>query len=151
VELPTIRRLVDDGVVVIAASGGGVPVTRGAGGVLRGIEAVVDKDLAAARLAIALDANVQLLLTDVAAVFDGYGTPRARPIRHATPESPRQLGFPAGSMGPKIEAAIRFVNATGGRAAIGALADAPGLVTGAKGTLVERTLVERTLAEVSTG
>jgi carbamate kinase len=146
VELPTIRRLVDDGVVVIAAGGGGVPVTRGAGGVLRGIEAVVDKDLAAARLAIALDADVLLLLTDVAAVFDGYGTPRARPIRHATPESLRRHGFPAGSMGPKIEAAIRFVNATGGRAAIGALADAPELVTGAKGTLVERTL-----AEVSTG
>jgi carbamate kinase len=141
VELATIRRLVDDGVLVIAAGGGGVPVTRGPGGVLRGVEAVVDKDLAAARLAIALDADALLLLTDVPAVFDGYGTADARPIRHATPESLRRHGFPAGSMGPKIEAAIRFVTATGGRAAIGALADAPAVLTGAKGTLVERSSV----------
>jgi carbamate kinase len=71
-------------------------------------------------------------------VLDGFGTAHARPIRRATPESLRRLGLPAGSMGPKVEAAARFVTATGGRTAIGALADAPALVAGSAGTLVER-------------
>src|SRR5581483_9506136 len=142
VELPTIRRLVEDGVLVIAAGGGGVPVARGTGGGLRGLDAVVDKDLAAACLASALHADLLLLLTDVPAVYEDFGTPHARPIRRATPESLRQGGYPAGSMGPKVEAAARFVTATGGWAAIGALADAASLVSGAKGTLIEPALEE---------
>jgi carbamate kinase len=136
VELPAIRRLVDDGVLVVAAGGGGVPVVRDGHGGLRGVEAVVDKDLAAARLAVALHADMLLLLTDVPAVYEHFGSLDARPITWATPDTLRGMSFPAGSMGPKIEAVCRFVTATGGRAAIGALADAAALVSGAAGTLI---------------
>jgi carbamate kinase len=136
VELPTIRRLVADGVLVIAAGGGGVPVARRRDGTLHGVEAVVDKDLAAARMAIALDADMLLLLTDVPAVMDNYGTPQAHPIRRTDPQQLHERHFPAGSMGPKIQAVCRFVTATGGRAAIGALTDAAALISGAAGTLV---------------
>jgi carbamate kinase len=137
VELAVIRRLVDQGVLVIAAGGGGVPVIRTAAGALRGVEAVVDKDLAAARLAAGLDADVLLLLTDVPAVYAEFGTPRARPIRKATPESLRGYAFPAGSMGPKVAAACRFVAAGHGRrAVIGALEEVLALADGTAGTLV---------------
>lgn len=136
VELPVIRRLVADGVLVVAAGGGGVPVVREPTGALRGVEAVVDKDFTAARLAIACGADMLLLLTDVPAVFDGYGTPAARPVRHATPALLDRCTFPAGSMGPKVDAACRFVTATRGRAAIGALSAAPELVTGTAGTQI---------------
>lgn len=136
VELPVIRRLVDQGVVVVAAGGGGVPVVREATGALRGVEAVIDKDLASAQLASAVGAGMLLLLTDVPAVFDGYGTPAARPLRHVTARELSRRTFPAGSMGPKIEAACRFVTATGGRAAIGALAAVSDLISGAAGTQV---------------
>jgi carbamate kinase len=102
----------------------------------RGVEAVVDKDLTAALLARQLDADVLLLLTDVAAVQDGYGTPQAHPIRRATPAELRARNFPAGSMGPKIEAVCRFVEATRKPAAIGRLADAQALLAGEAGTLV---------------
>jgi carbamate kinase len=83
-----------------------------------------------------LDADALLLLTDVAAVQDGYGTPQARPIRRATPEELRKRDFPAGSMGPKIEAVCRFTEATGRPAAIGRLADAEALLSGRAGTLI---------------
>lgn len=136
VELPVLGRLIGQGVLVVAAGGGGVPVVREPDGSLRGVEAVVDKDLSAAWLAEALHADALLLLTDVAAVYDGYGTPDARPIRRATPTSLRGRRFPAGSMGPKIEAACRFVTATGGRAAIGKLAEAVALAAGEAGTQI---------------
>jgi carbamate kinase len=136
VELPVIARLVHQGVVVVAGGGGGVPVIRGDDGRLRGCEAVVDKDLAAALLATALQADMLVLLTDVSAVFDGFGTPDARPIPSATPDMLRRMRFAAGSMGPKVEAACRFVTATGGRAAIGALEDAEALAAGKAGTTV---------------
>jgi carbamate kinase len=100
------------------------------------VEAVVDKDLTASLLARELDADALLLLTDVAAVQDGYGTARARPIRRATPAELRTRDFPAGSMGPKIDAVCRFVEATGKPAAIGRLGDARALLTGEAGTLV---------------
>ena len=83
-----------------------------------------------------LDADVLLLLTDVAAVQDGYGTPQAHPIRRATPAELRARNFPAGSMGPKIEAVCRFVEATGKLAAIGQLDDAQALLAGQVGTLI---------------
>ena len=107
-------------------------------GPIRGVEAVVDKDLTAALLARQLDADALLLLTDVAAVQDGYGTPQARPIRRATPAELRARNFPAGSMGPKIEAVCRFVETTGKPAAIGQLGDAQALLAGEAGTLVTR-------------
>lgn len=136
VELDLIKLLVSSGAVVICAGGGGVPVIKGTDGALHGIEAVLDKDLTAALLATALGADMLLLLTDVTAVIDGYGTPRARPIRHATPAQLRARSFPAGSMGPKVEAVCRFVEATGRPAAIGRLDDAAALLGGTAGTII---------------
>jgi len=137
VELATIERLLGEGALVICAGGGGIPVVRDAAGCLRGAEAVIDKDLGAALLARSVEADALLILTDVAHVETGYGTPEARPIGHTTPTELRSLSFPAGSMGPKIEAACRFVEATGRPAMIGRLQDAVGLLAGTAGTVVE--------------
>jgi carbamate kinase len=136
VELRAIRLLVEAGVIVVCVGGGGVPVVSNGDRGLRGIEAVVDKDLAGALLARALGADALLLLTDVSAVELDYGTPSARPLRRTTPDQLRQLGLAAGSMGPKAEAAARFVEATGGMASIGALEDAAAMLAGDAGTLV---------------
>ena len=135
-DLPLISALVRTGAIVVCAGGGGVPVTRDAAGFLRGAEAVVDKDLTAALLARVLHADALLLLTDVDCVQDQYGTQQARPIRLATPSVLRALHFPAGSMGPKIDAACRFVEATGAMAAIGRLDDAEALLYRKAGTIV---------------
>jgi carbamate kinase len=136
-ELETIRLLAGRGVIVVCAGGGGVPVVADGGG-LRGVEAVIDKDLAAALLAQAIGADALLVLTDVPAVYEDYGTPRARPIRRATAAGLRARPFPAGSMGPKVEAACRFVAAAGGVAGIGTLADAEAVLAGTAGTLITR-------------
>lgn len=135
-DLALIRQLAASGVIVICAGGGGIPVIRELAGVLRGVEAVVDKDLTAALLAHEIEADALLLLTDVAVVQDGYGTPEAKPIHKATPADLRARSFPAGSMGPKIEAACRFVERTGKMAAIGQLADAQALLDRKAGTIV---------------
>lgn len=137
IDLPTISLLVGSGVLVICAGGGGVPVTRDSAGMLHGAEAVVDKDLTAGLLARALEADILLLLTDVDAVRAGYGTPQARPLRNATPAELRALSFPAGSMGPKVEAVCRFVTQTGRMAVIGRLADAEAMAAGQAGTVVK--------------
>ncbi len=137
VELPLIRMLVDGGVVLVCAGGGGIPVAAAASGALHGVEAVVDKDLTAALLAREIGADVLLLLTDVAAVIDGFGTPAARPVPRGTPGELRRLSLPAGSMGPKVEAACRFVEATGKLAAIGRLDDAAALLDKRAGTVIE--------------
>jgi carbamate kinase len=136
VELPLIRLLLASGALLVCAGGGGIPVVADASGALRGVEAVVDKDLTAALLASAVDADALLLLTDVEAVIDGFGTPDARPIRQATPGELRARSFPAGSMGPKVEAACRFVEATGKMAAIGRLDAATALLDRTAGTIV---------------
>lgn len=136
VELDMIRLLIGSGATVICAGGGGIPVTRGSDGGLHGVEAVLDKDLTAALLARGTGADALLLLTDVPAVIDGYGTSRARPVRRATAAQLRAMPLPAGSMGPKAEAACRFAEATGRPAAIGRLADAAALLAGAAGTVV---------------
>ena len=136
VELPTIRRLLDSGCLVVAAGGGGIPIVDGPEGP-EGVEGVVDKDLTASLLAERLDADALLLLTDVPAILDGYGTPAARPIAQATPDELRALGLPAGSMGPKAEAASRFAERRrGGVAVIGALREAAELLDGRSGTRV---------------
>lgn len=135
-EARTLRRLVDAGVVVVCAGGGGVPVRRTASGGLAGVEAVVDKDLAAALLSRELGAEALLLLTDVAAVYEGWGGAEARPIGRTTPAALRRQRFAAGSMGPKVEAACRFVEQTGGAAGIGALADAAAILDGRAGTWI---------------
>jgi carbamate kinase len=133
--LPTIRLLIEAGVLVVCPGGGGIPVVVEADRV-HGVEAVIDKDLAAALLARRLAAEFLLLLTDVPAVELDWGTPRARPLPWVTPAELRAFRFAAGSMGPKVEAACRFVEATGGRAAIGALGDAAAILRGQAGTTV---------------
>jgi carbamate kinase len=136
IELRAIRLLVDDGIVVICAGGGGVPVVELPHMGTRGVEAVIDKDLSAALLATQLRADALLLLTDVDAVYQDWGTPDARPVRETTPAALRVIGAPAGSMGPKVEAVCRFVEAGGRMAAIGALEDGPELLRGRTGTVV---------------
>jgi carbamate kinase len=138
VEIETIRSLVDAGVLVVCGGGGGVPVARLANGELAGVEAVVDKDLTAAELAITLKADRLLVLTDVPAVIRGYGTLGARQIRAIDAGALSAMTFPAGSMGPKVEACIRFVRASGQPAAIGALTDAAGILAGRAGTTIRK-------------
>ncbi len=135
-DLATIVCLAERGAIVVCSGGGGIPVIRTPEGQLRGVEAVVDKDLAAALLAQSLGADVLLLLTDVGAVEEAFGTVRARPIRHATPLELRAKSFAAGSMGPKIEAVCRFVESGGKMAAIGKLGEAAALLAGTAGTIV---------------
>ncbi|HMC40525.1 MAG TPA: hypothetical protein VKI19_12740, partial [Acidimicrobiales bacterium] len=111
-------------------------VIRNHHGKLQGVEAVVDKDATAGLLSEALDADLLLLLTDVAAVEIDFGTARARPVTRATPAFLRALAFPAGSMGPKVDAVCRFVEMTGRVAAIGSLADTEAILAGKAGTIV---------------
>jgi carbamate kinase len=139
-ELRSVRLLVEAGVLVICAGGGGIPVTFGADGRLRGVEGVVDKDLTAALLARRLDADLLLMLTDVDAVYLGWGTADEHPMRDVAADQLRAMSFASGSMAPKIEAACRFVEATGRPAAIGALADAPAIIRGEAGTRIEPTV-----------
>jgi carbamate kinase len=136
VELRTIRLLLDADVTIVCAGGGGVPVVADADGRLHGVEAVIDKDLSAALLAERIGASMLVMLTDVDAVSTGWGTPAAAPIRTIDSATLRSMPFAAGSMGPKVEAACRFVEATGATAAIGSLADAASVVCGGAGTLV---------------
>ena len=136
VELSAIRLLVDAGALVVCSGGGGIPVALDERGILHGVEAVIDKDLAAELLARSIQADVLLMLTDVDVVVDGWGGPSPRAIRRATPAELRELEFAPGSMGPKVEAACRFVESTGGTAAIGALADAVAILAGEAGTTI---------------
>lgn len=135
IEVPLIRRLLSEGVLVVCAGGGGVPVAMRDGDLV-GVEAVIDKDLSAAMLAVDVDADLLMVLTDVAAVVADFGTPQARPIGRIAAGDLRAQSFPDGSMGPKVEAACQFVQRTGKRAAIGRLADAGQLVSGQLGTYV---------------
>jgi carbamate kinase len=130
-----ISRLADRGVLVICGGGGGVPVVA-RDGWTEGIEAVVDKDLASALLAELVGADRFISLTDVPAVVDQYGTTFARGIRRAHPDELRSRQFTPGSMGPKVEAVMRFVERTGRTAAIGSLEEAAAVVAGEAGTQV---------------
>jgi carbamate kinase len=136
VETRLIRLLLGSGAVVVCAGGGGVPVIRDETGRLSGVEAVVDKDLATSVLAEALDADVLLILTDVPHVIRGYGTPEAEPVLRATPASLQSEEFAAGSMGPKVDAACRFVEVTGDMAAIGRIEDVQQILEGTTGTVI---------------
>ena len=136
VELATIRLLLRAGTVVVCVGGGGIPVTVADDGKLYGIDAVIDKDLAAAQLAVELDAEALLLLTDVPAVQLGWGTGNDRPLCRATSRDLRALELAAGTMGPKVEAAARFTEQTGRRAAIGGREEADLLLDGIHGTTV---------------
>lgn len=131
-----VGTLVDHDVVVICAGGGGIPVVEDDAGRRHGVEAVVDKDLTSSMLAIELGAATLLLLTDVEHVVTGWRTPDARPLRRARVDQLREQDFAAGSMGPKVDAACRFVEATGGRAVIGRLDQAVACLAGEAGTEV---------------
>lgn len=135
-ELPAIKVLLDAGAVVICAGGGGIPVVEKSDDTLIGVEAVIDKDLASALLAHELKAKQLLLLTDVDAVYQAWGSAAAKPIDEATVTELREQSFAPGSMGPKVEAACRFVEQTGGYAFIGRLEDAGAIVEGRAGTRI---------------
>ncbi|MFD1009665.1 MULTISPECIES: carbamate kinase [Oceanisphaera] len=132
-DLQVIKLLVDQNVVVICNGGGGIPVVRDGNNHLHGIEAVIDKDLSSAFLAKQLGADALLLLTDVDAVYHGFGTPEATPLSTLTVSESDALNLPAGSMGPKINAACSFAD-SGGFSAIGRLSEALGLLAGLAGT-----------------
>lgn len=134
-DLRVLRLLLDQGVMVICAGGGGIPVMRRADGTLVGVEAVIDKDAASALLAGNIGADALLLLTDVDAVYSGFGTDEAAPIRKLSPEAGRALDMPKGSMGPKLQAACDFA-VLGGLAGIGRLGDALLILSGSAGTQV---------------
>jgi carbamate kinase len=135
VELQAIERLVDSGSIVVCAGGGGIPVVADSRG-LRGVEAVIDKDLTAALLAEELGAGRLIVLTDVPCLERDWGTATATPIEAATPAELRELSFAAGSMGPKVEATCRFVERTGGEAFIGSLAELGEISRGEAGTRI---------------
>ncbi|TCM78099.1 carbamate kinase [Rhodovulum steppense] len=131
-----IRLLVEAGVCVICAGGGGIPVVRGADGKMEGVEAVIDKDRTSALLAQALHADVLLMLTDVEAVYRDWGGQHQAAIGQVTPDALDAMSFAAGSMGPKITAACDFVRSGGAMAGIGRLQDARRIVEGHAGTQV---------------
>jgi carbamate kinase len=139
--IPAIRTLLEGGWIVICSGGGGIP-TRYTdepavpGRRLVGVEAVIDKDLASALLAIDVEADALVIVTDVDAVYSGWGTPEQRAIRRATPEALARLEFAEGSMGPKVRAACTFVEQTGRFAAIGSITETAALVRGEAGTTV---------------
>ena len=138
VEIPdmrVIRLLLDQGVIVICAGGGGIPVVRRADGSMIGVEAVIDKDAASARLAADIGADALLLLTDVDAVYAGFGTPTAAALDYLTPQEGRALVLAKGSMGPKVRAACDFAE-KGGLSGIGRLDDALALLDGTAGTRI---------------
>ena len=135
--LDPIRWLLERGALVIAAGGGGIPVVRGADGhSLQGVEAVIDKDLCSGVLARELQADCLVIATDVAAVYVDWGRPQQRALGNVTPKTLAGMTFPAGSMGPKIEAACRFVESSGKRAVIGSLDQIEAMLSGAAGTQI---------------
>lgn len=139
-ELPVIKTLVEAGMLVVACGGGGAPVYEHPTLGWEGIDAVVDKDLAAAVLARDLGAKLLLILTDVDAVYADWGTPRQRPLRRLTiaeaERMDRESAFGEGSMAPKVRAATDFVQRTGGRAIITSLASGQAAVRGDAGTTI---------------
>ncbi|MEZ5832095.1 MAG: carbamate kinase [Dongiaceae bacterium] len=139
-EIRPIRWLLERGTIVICAGGGGIPTMYkpGADRYLVGVEAVIDKDLCSELLARDLDADLLIMATDAEAVFVGWGTPNAKAIHKANPVEMGKYEFPAGSMGPKVDAACHFAMTSGRTAAIGALADIPAIVRGEKGTLISK-------------
>ena len=135
VEVGTADHLLRSGITVVLAGGGGIPVVEARDG-LEGVEAVVDKDLAAALAAKELGADLFLVLTDVPAVMTDFGTPDQRALGEVSVSDLESHDFPAGSMGPKVEAVCEFVRRTGSRAAIGSLDDVLAVMDGAAGTQV---------------
>jgi carbamate kinase len=139
-EIRPIRWLLDKGTIVICAGGGGIPTAYDADSrrrTLEGVEVVIDKDFAGALLARDLEADMYIMATDADGVYLDWGKPTARKLGRTTPVELAKYEFPAGSMGPKIDAACEFANATRKPAAIGALADIERIVAGEAGTWIE--------------
>jgi carbamate kinase len=137
-EIRPIRWLLEKGTLVICAGGGGIPTMYDpdAERTLLGVEAVIDKDLASELLAREAEADLFVMVTDVDGVYVDWGTTDQRKLEKVTPDDLRSLDFAAGSMGPKVEAAARFVERTGMRAAIGGLDEIVEIVEGSAGTQV---------------
>jgi carbamate kinase len=142
VEFPVVRRLLEQNTIVIAAGGGGPPVYQDPILGLEGVDAVVDKDRVSAVLARQLEADVLMILTNVEAVYEGWGTSSARPIRRMTVRRADAMiaegAFDAGGMRPKVEAAAGFARSGGGRAIIAHLASGPAALRGETGTTIVR-------------
>jgi len=135
-EIRPIRSLLEQGTIVICAGGGGIPTMYDEHRKLHGVEAVIDKDLASALLAQELEADLLVIATDVDGVYTGWGTPEQQRLGQVTPDELAGLDLPAGSMGPKVEAACGFVRATGHDAVIGSLGDIADIIAGTAGTRV---------------
>ncbi|MFZ5872342.1 MAG: carbamate kinase, partial [Actinomycetota bacterium] len=140
-DAPAVRALLEAGFLAIAGGGGGIPVVREADGRLRGVEAVIDKDLGAVVLARAVTAEALVIATDVEHAVVGWGTPDARPLGRVTVSELRAYfkegHFASGSMGPKVDAACRFVEGGGRTAVITSLARIGEALDGTAGTIVE--------------
>ncbi len=136
IESPMIQKLAGGGTIVICVGGGGIPVREDGDGHLSGVEGVIDKDLATAVIARDLQADIMLILTDVDGIYRDFGSSDQQLIHAATSKELRAMSFSAGSMGPKVEAACRFVESGGTRAVIGKLDEAQGLLAGTSGTTV---------------
>jgi len=135
-EIRPISWLLEKGSVVICAGGGGIPTVYDRNGRLQGVEAVIDKDLCSALLAEQLNADLLVIATDVDGAYLDWGTPQQRRIHEAHPDQLERLGFAAGSMGPKVQAACEFARNTGKVAVIGSLGDIEAIVQGSAGTRV---------------
>jgi carbamate kinase len=135
-EIRPIKWLLDKGSIVICAGGGGIPTLYGASGKLQGVEAVIDKDLCSALLAEQLESDLLVIATDVNAAYIDFGKPTQKAIAQAHPDEMEKLGFAAGSMGPKVQAACEFARHTGKTAVIGSLADIEAIVQGTAGTRI---------------
>jgi carbamate kinase len=136
IEIEVIKTLVDSGVVVICAGGGGIPTAYDDDKNLFGIEAVIDKDLASGLLSTELGAEMFVMLTDVASVYVDFGTENQKDIKAAHPDVLEKMDFPAGSMGPKVLGACQFVRETGNKSAVGQLSDLTKIITGDAGTTI---------------
>ncbi|KIU49641.1 MULTISPECIES: carbamate kinase [Pseudomonas] len=135
-EIRPIKWLLEKSSIVICAGGGGIPTMYGENGKLQGIEAVIDKDLCSSLLAEQLDADLLVIATDVNAAYVDFNKPTQKAIAQAHPDELERLGFAAGSMGPKVQAACDFARHTGKVAVIGSLADIEDIVKGTAGTRV---------------
>ena len=137
-EQSVIDLLVSQGIIVICAGGGGIPTICREDGTLVGVEAVIDKDMASSLLAQELEADLLLMLTDVDAVYQNWGEVNARAFKRISPQAIKAFSFAPGSMGPKVQAAIEFVELSGGLACIGTLKDATAIINGEAGTLISK-------------
>jgi carbamate kinase len=137
-DISLVQVLARRGTVVIAGGGGGIPVIRGAKGVRKGVQAVIDKDLTSAHMANVLGIELLIILTAVPKIYINFGTPAQEELNQVTMRELRALHaeghFPAGSMGPKVDAALRFLEGGGERVIIAHLDDAMSALRGESGT-----------------